>query len=109
MQALEAELNEDRPWNAERLTPLVFKFSLLAMRRNDCLLFRELIPEQERASVGEVESPEPVATQLKQCIVQARARANGPEFSGTQTERSLELQLLEELSGAVAELGPADR
>jgi len=107
LRALEAELSKDRQWNAERLTPLVFKFSLLAVQRNDCLLFRQLIPEDQRALVGEVESAQPVAAKLKECIAEARARANGPDFSGTQADRSLELQLLDEIARTVAELASA--
>ena len=109
LRALEAELNEDRPWNAKRLTPLVFKLSRLVMQRNDCLLFRELILEDERALVGEVEPAQPAAKKLNRCILQARARANAPDFPGTQAERSLELQLLDELSRTVAELASAGR
>jgi hypothetical protein len=103
-RALETELNEKSDWTAARLEPLADRLKLLVTRRNDLHLFREAISEQQRSSIDPLASPKAVVSPLAERIVEARGRATGSAFHGTEAERQAELQRLDELSRRLAEL-----
>ncbi len=104
LQALEAELEESRRWNARRLGPLVDRLEILVMRRNDLALFHQLISARERARVGRLESPQVAISRLAARIFEARTRAGGPGFLGSEAQRRAELRQLDELSRQLAEM-----
>ena len=102
-RALEAELDEEGTWNARRIEPLVGRFAILLLRRNDLALYRELLPAHQRSNAGTLESPESAMSLLGSRIFEARRRASSPEFEGTEAERQAELARLEALSRRLAE------
>jgi hypothetical protein len=104
LQALEAELDKDDPWNARRLAPLVDRLGILVLRRNDLALFQGLIWPPERARVGHLSSPQAAISRLAARIFEARTHASGPNFIGSQPERRAELRELDELSRQLAEM-----
>jgi hypothetical protein len=104
LRALEAKLDEQRQWNARRLGPLVDQLGRLVIRNNDLATFRKLISTQQRAPVGQLESPRAAITRLAALIHQARNHASGPDSGGTKADRQAELYHLDELSRALAEL-----
>lgn len=103
-RTVEAELDEKGDWNAQRLGPMLDRVNLLTICRNDLNLFREIVPEEQRISLKRLESPKSLIAQLGGRIFEARSRANGPNFKGSDAERQAELQRLEELSRRLAEL-----
>ncbi len=104
LQTLEVQLDENHGWNARRLGPLVDRLALLVIRRNDLAVFHELISSRERAMVGRLESSQATISQLAARIFQARNRAAGPGFIGTQAQRRAELEALDDLSRQLAEM-----
>lgn len=104
LRALEAELDEQRPWNARRLRSLIDRLEILVVRSNDLATFRGLLSPQERALVGRLESPQPAISLLAARIFEARTHAAGPDFTGTPSRRRAELRRLDELSRRLAEL-----
>lgn len=104
LQAIEAELEEDQPWDARRLGPLADRLEILVMRRNDLGVFYELVSPRERAWVGRLDSPQRAISRLAARIFEARTRASGPDFIGSQSERQAELGELDELSAQLAEM-----
>lgn len=104
LQALEAELEEDRRWDARRLGPLVDRLGILVMRRDDLALFHRLISVRERARVGGLESPQAAISRLAARIFEARTRAAGPGFLGSEAQRRAELRELDALSRQLAEM-----
>jgi hypothetical protein len=104
LQALEAELEEDQPWDARRLGPLVDRLGRLVIRRNDLAVFYELVSPRERTRVGRLDSPQRAISRLAARIFEARTRASGPDFTGSQSQRQAELRELDELSAQLAEM-----
>ena len=104
LQTLEAQLDENRRWNARQLAPLVDRLRFLVMRSNDLALFHDLISPPQQAQVGRLESPRAVISRVAARIVQARTHASGPKFIGTQAQRRAELGRLDELSRQLAEM-----
>lgn len=103
-RALETDLIEKGEWDAARLEPFADRLKWLVTRRNDLQLFREVISDVQRASVDPLASPKGVVSPLAARIVEARRRASGSDFHGTESERQAELQRLDELSRLLAEL-----
>lgn len=98
LQSLESELDDPRQWNARNLTPLVARLRELVVRRIDLVVFYNLLPEDDRLLVGELENPRFFVAELARKIVEARLSAKGSEFSGTEAARARELHDLDELS-----------
>ena len=95
MRALEADLNKQWKWNAKRLGPLVDRLGKLMTRKSDLKLFLELISQQQRASVGRVESPRGAISRLAAKVFEARTLAAGPDFPGSEARRQTELRHLD--------------
>ena len=104
LQGLEAELDEQQDWNAQRLAPLVERLRRLVTRSGDLTLFCELISQRDRATVGELESPRNLIAQSGARIFEARTRATTADFPGTDTQQRTELEQLDRLSRALAEM-----
>jgi len=104
LQAIEGELEEDRAWDARRLGPLADRLGILVMRKNDLAVFYKLVSPRERARVGRLDSPQRAISRLAARIFEARTRASGPDFIGSQSERQAELRELDELSAQLAEM-----
>jgi hypothetical protein len=104
LRVLEAELDQDHPWDARRLGPLVDRLGILAMRRHDLAVFHELITPRERERVGSLDSPQAAIARLADRIVEARTHASGPHFIGSEAQRRAELDQLDELSRQLAEM-----
>lgn len=104
LRALEAELDEDRHWNARRLGPLVDRLGILVLRRDDLAKFRGLISPKEQARVGRLASPQGAISLLAARIFEARSRAAGPDFIGTEAQRRAELRELDALSRLLAHI-----
>lgn len=104
LRALEAELDQQRPWSAAELGPLFDRLSTLVTRSDDLATFRELISRRERALVGRLGSPRSLIPQVAARIFEARTRTSGPDFPGTAAQRQAELQHLDELSRKLAGL-----
>ena len=92
LRALEDELDGDGPWNADQLTPLVERLKTLLSRRADLSVFLEMVPHNDHARVGRLESPRSVVSGIGRRISDARTRA----------EQRAELQRLDELSRQLA-------
>ncbi|MBN2473805.1 MAG: hypothetical protein JXB62_04315 [Pirellulales bacterium] len=103
-RALEAELDRPQQWTARQLGPLVDRLKNLVIRKNDLATFRELITDRQLAAAGRLESPRAAISLLAAKIYEARSRAAGPEFSGTEAARRAELRHLDELSRELARL-----
>ena len=104
LRELSTELADDSVTSADRLAPIVVKLNLLATRHGDSLLLYDLIAERDKRAMGKPASPAPVIAQLERRISQARARAAGPDFPGSESERITELRLLGEFSRTLADL-----
>lgn len=104
LRECEAALDNDKPWDAAQLGPLVARLQRLCIQRHDCSLLCDLLPESERAFVGTFDSPQPVIRMLSKRIVEARQRANSPAFSGADAQRAAELRALDTHAQTVAEL-----
>jgi hypothetical protein len=104
LQALEAGLEEDHPWDARRLGPLVDRLGILVMRRSDLAVFYGVVSPQERARVGRLDSPQRAISRLAARIFEARTHASGPDFTGNEAQRQAELRELDELSSQLAEM-----
>lgn len=98
LRACEAELDKQETWSVQRLTPLVERLRRVMLQRHDCRLLYDLLPEAEQALVGAFESPRPAMQALARRIAEARQRAQGAEFAGTEQERQAELRKLDELA-----------
>ncbi len=103
-RTLESELDEKDAWDAASLTPLMDRLKVLVSRHDDLALYCDLTPKAQRSSVGRLEAPQGVISQLAAKISEARKQASGDEFSGSATERQAELDRLESLSRRLAEL-----
>ena len=104
LRECEATLDNDKSWDAAQLVPLVERLKRVCIQRHDCALLGDLLSESDRSLVGTFESPQPVIRILSKRIVEARQRAKSPTFPGTDAQRAAELQTLDELAHAVAEL-----
>jgi hypothetical protein len=104
LQALAAELDQQRAWSARELDPLVHRLSGLVLQKSDLEMFREVISPREQALVGRLESPRAVISQVGGRIFEARSRASGPAFAGTEAQRRAELEQLDRLSRKLAGL-----
>ena len=104
LRGLEAELDEKGPWDAARLAPMLDRLKILATRHNDLNLFREAVPESKRESLAKLQSPRSAVAQLGARIFEVRGNVTGQNFAGTEAQREAELQRLDELSRALAEL-----
>jgi hypothetical protein len=103
-RTLESELDEKGPWTAATLEPLAERLKVLVMRHNDLVLFRQLTPEENRSSLGRLETPKSAISQFGARIFEARKLASGADFQGTDAERHAELERLDTLSRELAEL-----
>lgn len=104
LRECEAALDNDKPWDAAQLGPLVARLQRLCIQRHDCLLLCDLLPESERSLIGTFDAPQPVIRILSKRIVEARHRARSPAFSGTDTQRAAELRALDTHAQTVADL-----
>jgi len=107
LRALEAELDKQSTFNAKRLGPLVDRLSRLVVRENDLTLLLNLVSERERTLAGHLESPWVTISRLAAGIFEARTRAAGRGFQGTENQRQAELRHLDELSRELAGLAAA--
>ena len=89
-RALEAELDEKGTWTAARLEPLVDRLEILMLRRHDLELFRGVVPKEQRSAVEPLASAKSVVSPVAAHIVEARTRASGSGFTGTEAERQRE-------------------
>jgi hypothetical protein len=103
-RTIESELDEKGAWDAARLEPLAERLKVLVIRRNDLSLFRDLVPADQRSSVGRLEEPRSAISELGARIFEARKAASGDEFKGTERERRAELERLDALSRRLADL-----
>jgi len=104
LRELEAELGEKGVWNAAKLEPLVERLKVLVVRHNDLGLFRDAAPKEQQADMTKLEAPKSAISQLSARVVEARSRANDPQFVGDDVERRAELARLEAISHHLAEL-----
>ncbi len=102
-RAMEMDLDERGPWTAARLTPLVERLDVLALRRHDLELFRQAVPEKERALLAPLPDLKGVISQFAARIVEVRSQVSGSSFKGTDSERQAELRRLDDLSRRLAE------
>jgi hypothetical protein len=101
---MEAALDEKGPWHAARLGPLVGRAEILVLRRGDLQLLRNLVPEPDRDTLVRLESPKATIAELGARIAEARTRAGGAEFTGTEEERRAELKGLGSLAKRLAKM-----
>jgi len=106
LRALEAELDTPGRWNARQLASIVDRLKIIAIRRADLTLFREIVAEGQRVRLGRLASPRAAISRIAARIFEARSHATGPEFTGADAERRAELQRLDELSRRLAALAP---
>jgi hypothetical protein len=104
LRALEAELDEPRAWNAQRLCPLVEKLTSLVQQKTDLATYGRLVANRDRPQVAARESPRAIISQLGRAIFEARTRAGAADFRGSEADRQAELARLDALSRALAEL-----
>ena len=103
-RALETDLDEKGEWTATRLEPLFERLRVLVVRRHDLQLFCEVLPTDQRSSVGQLASANGVVSQLAARVYEVRGRTSAAEFKGTDAERQAELRRLEALSRRLAEV-----
>ena len=103
-RTLESELDEKDAWDAASLTPLMDRLKVLVSAPRRPRVVLRFDAEAQRSSVGRLEAPQGVISQLAAKISEARKQASGDEFSGSATERQAELDRLESLSRRLAEL-----
>ena len=99
-----SDLAEKRTWTAAKLEPLVDRLKTLVVRRSDLGLFRDAAPKEQQANITQLEAPKSAISQLSARVVEARNRANNPQFVGDDVERRAELARLEAVSHRLAEL-----
>jgi hypothetical protein len=104
LRALEAELDNELPPSARDLASLVDRLEILVLRHDDLALFCELIAPEEHRRAGQLEPPRALIPRLANKIYELRSRATGPQFTGTDPERELELKILADLSRQLAEM-----
>ncbi len=102
IRALEAELDRRGPWNSIRLRPLIDQLGRLMNRSSDLTLFHQILAKQQRASVGRLDSPETLISQVAARIFEARNHAGRSDFEGSEPQRRAELRQLDELSRKLA-------
>ena len=102
IRALEAELDRRGPWNSIRLQPLIDQLGRLMNQRNDLTLFHQILAEEQRTSVGRLDSPETLISQVGARIFEARNRVGRSDFEGSESQRHAELRQLDELSRKLA-------
>jgi hypothetical protein len=105
-RALRAELDDDsRQWSAGELGLAVDHLSRLVVRHKDLAMLWGLISAEHRGIVGRPYSPQPLITRAAARVAQARTYASGPNFTGSEAQRRVELQALDGLSRKLAGLG----
>jgi len=104
LRELEANLEEQHQWDAERLLPLLERLKSLLRQRDDLALIRELLPAEQQATLRQFTAPNPVISRLAGRIFEARTRAAGSGLSGTPAERRSELERLDALSRDLAKV-----
>lgn len=108
LRNLEAELDDaalsPEQWDAQRLARLVDRLENLLQQQRDLQTYCQLVPQRQQFLVPRLGSGELAISQLGRRIFEARTRAAGPEFGGTETQRRQELKRLDELSRRLARL-----
>ncbi len=104
LRALEAELHKPGEWNAEQLRPLVGRLEVLVIRQTDLGTFRTMVPERDRPLLGWLESPRRAIAEASARLFETRSRVSGQDFTGTETQRYIELRELRAMSSKLAEL-----
>ncbi|MBN1909555.1 MAG: hypothetical protein JW818_07450 [Pirellulales bacterium] len=104
LRRLTAELDGQETWDATSLSKLLDKLKPLVARKDDLQMFRELLPESQRARVGALDSPGELISQLGSQISKERSRLDSEEFKGTQAQRDAEKKHLDVLSKKLANL-----
>ena len=104
LRELEADLAEKTAWTAAKLEPLADRLKTLIVRHDDLGLFRDALPKEQRAEITKLETPKSAISQLSARVVEARKRANDPQFAGDDVERRAELTRLDAISHRLAEL-----
>jgi hypothetical protein len=97
LRTLEAELDENRAWDAPHLEALVHRLEVVVTKHRDLTLFRDLISPAEQALVGRIASPRTAIAQLAARITEVR-RVRAGDFAGSQAQRQADLQRLDALS-----------
>ena len=106
LRELEAELGEKGAWNAAKLEPLADRLKVLVVRHNDLGLFRDAAPKEQRADITKLEALKSAISQLSARVVEARSRANDPQFVGDDVERRAELARLRQADATRAARAP---
>ena len=104
LRELEADLTEKTAWSAAKLEPLADRLKTLVVHHNDLGLFRDALPKEQQAEITKLETPRSAISQLSARVVEARNRANDPQFVGDDVERRAELARLDAVSHRLAEL-----
>ena len=104
LRELEADLADKTAWTAAKLEPLADRLKTLVVHHNDLGLFRDALPKEQQEEVAKLETPRSAISQLSARVVEARNRANDPQFSGDAVERRAELARLDAISHRLADL-----
>ncbi len=98
LRALEEKLDREGPWTADRIGPLLGQLELLVLRHKDLTVVKGLVPPEEQATCGRLESPKPAITQMATRIFRARTAVESDGYRGTAVQRLAELSRLDDFS-----------
>ncbi|MCX7426174.1 MAG: hypothetical protein NTW96_11220 [Planctomycetia bacterium] len=98
LRLLSAELDEKKTWDAAQLATAIETLEPLVIRKDDLTMACDLLSPDELSRVGRPDSPAAVIADVAAKISAAQKRIEKGEFSGTQSQRQTELEMLDALS-----------
>jgi hypothetical protein len=98
LRLLSAELDEKKTWDAAQLATAIETLEPLVIRKDDLTTACDLLSPDELSRVGRPDSPAAIIADVAAKISAAQKRIEKGEFSGTQSQRQTELEMLDALS-----------
>lgn len=98
LRLLSAELDEKKTWDAAQLATAIETLEPLVIRKDDLTTACDLLSPDELSRAGRPDSPAAIIADVAAKILAAQKRIEKGEFSGTQSQRQTELEMLDALS-----------
>jgi hypothetical protein len=106
LRNVEAQLSKSRHWSSAQLEQIVGILKNLSARHDDLTLFRELLPENDRRLVGQLDSTRSAVSECSERISERRSRVVSKTFPGGEEDRQAELNKLDGLSQELGRMTP---
>lgn len=103
LRRLESRIDRLQPGDVADLAQIVDEFRKLADRRDDLLLYWNLLTPSQRATVETLQPADPLISLLGAHVFKARRFVAGDEFSGHPAQRQAALDRLDLMSQVLAE------